>query len=193
VQLQDAGRVMRALAFLALAFAFATPASASEALWGELRSGGLIVMIRHAQTEPGLGDPPNFKLGDCSTQRNLSAAGRDDARRLGEAVRRERVRVAEVRSSEWCRCRETAELAFGRYAPWPPLNSFFGDRGSEPVQTQEILALGARVPRRANIVLVTHQVNITAVSGLSPAAGEMVILKPAGAGQLEVVGRIRLD
>jgi phosphohistidine phosphatase SixA len=163
-------------------------AQADEALWARLRDGGLVVMVRHA-TAPGVGDPPGFRLGECATQRNLSDAGRAEARRIGEAFRRERVPVAEVRSSEWCRCRETAELAFGRYTPWPPINSFFADRGTAAVQTEAVHALAARTGPRGNTVLVTHQVNITAATGVYPQPGEMVVLQPAG-DRLEVVGRL---
>ncbi len=173
-----------------VALGCATAVHADDTLWQRLREGGYVVMLRHAQTGPGVGDPPGFTLGDCATQRNLSDAGRADAWRIGEAFRRERVPVAEVRSSEWCRCRDTAALAFGAYAAWTPLNSFFDDRSVESARTREVLALADRMPRGANVVLVTHQVNITAVSGIVPASGEMVILKPAGAGKLEVAGRL---
>jgi broad specificity phosphatase PhoE len=175
--------------FVFLLLLCASCAWADDAVWTRLREGGLVVMIRHA-TAPGTGDPPGFRLGECATQRNLSEEGRGEARRIGEAFRRERVPVAEVRSSEWCRCRETAELAFGRYQPWPAINSFFGDRTDEPARTAAVRAL--RPPPGANIVLVTHQVNITAASGVYPASGEMVLLQPAGSDRLEVVGRLLL-
>jgi hypothetical protein len=75
---------------------------ADEAVWSQLRSGGFVIFIRHALTDPGAGDPPGFKLGDCRTERNLNAAGRAEAKRLGEAFRREKIPVAQVLSSEWC-------------------------------------------------------------------------------------------
>jgi phosphohistidine phosphatase SixA len=168
----------------------AAPARADDALWAKLRAGGLVVMIRHA-TAPGTGDPPNFRLGECATQRNLSDAGRDEARRIGEAFRRERVPVGEVRSSEWCRCRETAELAFGRHVPWPAINSFFSDRAQEAPQSAAVRS--ARVPPGGNLVLVSHQVNITAVSGVYPASGEVVVLQPSGGDRLDLVGRLRVN
>ncbi len=185
-----AGRLRPPVLFLGLLLALAgsLPARADEALWGRLREGGLVVMMRHA-TAPGVGDPPGFRLGECATQRNLSEAGRAEARGIGAAFRRERVPVAEVRSSEWCRCRETAELAFGRYTPWAPLNSFFGDRSTEAAQTAAVRALGAREAKGGNLVLVTHQVNITAATGVFPQPGEMVVLQPAG-DRLEVLGRL---
>jgi phosphohistidine phosphatase SixA len=181
------GRLRPPVAFLLLLWA--AIAQADDALWSRLRDGGLVVMIRHA-TAPGVGDPPGFRLGDCATQRNLSDEGRAEARRIGEAFRRERVPIAEVRSSEWCRCRETAALAFGSYAGWPSINSFFGDRTDEPERTAAVRAV--RPPPGRNIVLVTHQVNITAASGVYPASGEIVVLQPGGADRLEVVGRLLL-
>lgn len=173
-------------------WALAAQANADEALWSRLREGGLVVMMRHA-TAPGVGDPPGFRLGDCATQRNLSAEGRAEARRIGEAFRRNRVPIDEVRSSEWCRCRETAELAFGRYTAWPQINSFFDDRSAEPQQTAATRALMAGWKGKGNLVLVTHQVNISAASGSFASPGGIVVLQPAGAGRLEVVGGLRLD
>lgn len=168
-------------------------AHANEGLWDQLRSGGLVVLIRHAETDPGVGDPPGFRLDDCKTQRNLSAAGRDQARRLGEAFRRERVAVEQVLSSEWCRCRDTATLAFGRHDAWPALNNVFGRAQNEPAQTRAILERAGAHRGKGNLVLVTHGSTIFPVAGVNPAQGEMVVMKPAGAGRLERVGRLRPD
>ena len=145
--------------------------------WALLRQGGNLLLMRHAQTEPGTGDPPNFTLGDCSTQRNLTDAGREQARRVGAAFQRERVRPDEVRSSAWCRCVETAELAFGRHAVWSPINSFFqqGDRAN---QTREVLQALQTLKTPRNLVLVTHQVNISALTGAFTAMGEMLLTRP---------------
>lgn len=168
----------------------ADPARADETLWAALRAGGYVIMIRHAATEPGTGDPPGFRLDDCATQRNLSSAGRAEARRVGEAFRRHGVPVSRVLSSEWCRCRDTARLAFGGYEPWPMLNSLFEEpeRGAE--RTRAVHELGRRVRPGENLVLVTHNFNIRAVAGVSPVSAELVVLRPAGGGQIELVGRI---
>lgn len=139
-----------------------------------LRGGGWVLMMRHAQTEPGIGDPPGFRLDRCETQRNLSEAGRRQARAAGEALRAAGIVPAIVRSSAWCRCRDTAALAFGRYEPWPALDSFFEDRGREPAQTAQVLAFARELRSPANSVLVTHQVNVAAALGVSPAQGEIV-------------------
>jgi broad specificity phosphatase PhoE len=180
------------LSFVALTCACGL-ARADEALWAQLRTGGLVVFIRHAQTDPGVGDPPGFRLDDCKTQRNLSAAGREQARRLGEAFRRERVPVAQVLSSEWCRCRDTATLAFSRYEPWPALNNLFGRHENEPAQRRAMLE-GAGVYRgTGNLILVTHGATIVPVAGVNPAPAELVVMKPVGDGGLAVVGRLRVD
>jgi broad specificity phosphatase PhoE len=168
-------------------------ARADEALWAQLRAGGLVVFIRHAETDPGVGDPPGFRLDDCRTQRNLSAAGREQARRLGEAFRRERVPVVQVLSSEWCRCRETATLAFGRYEPWPALNNLFGRRENEPGQRRAMLERAGAFHGNGNLVLVTHGSTVVPVAGINPAQGELVVVRPAAPGKVEVVGRLRVD
>ncbi len=162
----------------------------SDSFWALLRQGGVIVLMRHAQTVAGTGDPPGFRLDRCDTQRNLSDAGRAQATRIGQAFRAAEVRVDEVRSSAWCRCVDTAELAFGRHTVWAPINSFF-QQGDRERQTAE--ALQALRSRRAtgNLVLVTHQVNITALTGVYPAMGEVILARvdPASAAGLAVLAR----
>lgn len=158
--------------------------------WALLRDGGNVLLMRHAQTVPGIGDPPNFKLGDCSTQRNLSEAGREQARRVGAAFQRENIAPDEVRSSAWCRCVETAELAFGRHTVWSPINSFFQQSGREP-QTLEVLQALKTFKAPRNLVLVTHQVNISALTGSFVAMGEMLLTRPGqmADGRLRVLAR----
>jgi phosphohistidine phosphatase SixA len=165
-------------------------ARAAEPVWDALRGGGQIVMLRHASTEPGLGDPPGFRLDDCATQRNLSEAGRAEARRIGAAFVLRAVPVARVLSSRWCRCVETARLAFGRVESWASLDSFFDDRSREPQQTRAVHALIAEPLTGGNLILVTHQVNIAALTGIAPATGEMIVLSPEPGGSFKLVGRL---
>jgi hypothetical protein len=134
-------------------------------------------------------DPPGFRLDDCATQRNLSDAGRAQARRLGERLRAAAVPVDPVRSSRWCRCLETARLAFGRVQPWPVLDSFFADRGTQSAQTDALRAWALAFRGPANAALVTHQVNGTALTGEWSAAGEVLVLRP-DATSLRLVGRL---
>jgi phosphohistidine phosphatase SixA len=165
-------------------------ARAAEPVWDALRSGGKIVIFRHASTEPGLGDPPGFRLDDCATQRNLSEAGRAEARRIGAAFVLRAIPVARVLSSRWCRCVETARLAFGRVEPWASLDSFFDDRSRESQQTRAVRALIAEPLTGGNLILVTHQVNITALTGIGPAMGEMVVLSPEPGENFRIAGRL---
>jgi phosphohistidine phosphatase SixA len=174
---------------IVLMLALASPASASEPAWEALRAGGTVALIRHARA-PGTGDPPGFRLADCSTQRNLSDEGRAQARRLGEALRGRGVTIARALSSRWCRSLDTARLAFGDATePFPPLDSFFGDRQTEPEQTRAVRAAIAGWQGPGVLALVSHQVNITALTGVFPAEGEVVVLRPKADG-FDVVGRI---
>jgi broad specificity phosphatase PhoE len=155
----------------------------ADPAWAALRAGGAVVVLRHAQTVPGIGDPPGFRLQDCSTQRNLSEEGRQQARRLGETLRRAGVKVDEVLSSRWCRCLDTATEAFGRVTPWAAADSFFDRRDEgrdEPAarQTAELRQRVATYRGPGTLVVVTHQVNITALTGLVPAMGEFIALRP---------------
>lgn len=156
--------------------------------WSLLRRGGCVVLMRHALTEPGIGDPPGFRLDQCSTQRNLSEAGREQARRIGAAFTREGVRLDEVRSSAWCRCTETAEIAFGRHTVWAPINSFFND-ATGPAQTREVLQSVRGLVAPKNLMLVTHQVNISALTGTFLAMGEVLITRPGAGDRLPVLAR----
>jgi broad specificity phosphatase PhoE len=183
-------RPARIVALIALIAALPLAALADEALWSQLRSGGFVVLIRHGLTDPGVGDPPGFTLGDCRTERNLNDAGRAEAKRVGEAFRRNKVPVAQVLSSEWCRCRDTAQLAFGTYEAWPALNNLFGRPENAAAQTRAIVERASRARGPANLVLVSHGSTITPISGVSPAPAEMIVMKPAGAGSLKLVGRI---
>jgi broad specificity phosphatase PhoE len=158
-------------------------------LLGALREGGCVLLLRHALTDPGVGDPPGFRLEACATQRNLSAEGRAQAAGIGEALRAAQVAIGPVRSSRWCRCLDTARLAFGRVEPWPPLDSFFADRGGADAQTDAVRrwALAFRGP--GNAVLVTHQVNATALLGGWIGMGETIVLRPRD-DVLETLGRL---
>ena len=142
-----------------------------------LQAGGFAVLMRHAATEPGVGDPPGFALDDCATQRNLSAAGRADAAAAGQALRARGVRFDEVRSSAWCRCIDTARLGFGEPKIWAALNSTFGDSSRQAAQTAAVRTELQRVAPPRNVLLVTHQVNISAITGLPTAPGEMIAVR----------------
>src|SRR3990172_12150082 len=165
-------------------------AAEQDGLWGFWKGGGEVVVMGHASTDPGVGAPATLRLEDCATQRNLSAAGREEARRIGEAFRARGAPIGEVLSSRWCRCLETARLAFGKVEPWPALDSFFRDRSREPAQTAAVRARAAERPGAGNLILVTPQVKITALTGVFPAQGEVVVLTPQGNGTFRIAGRL---
>ena len=178
--------------FLAALLALAPLAHADDAVWAKLKAGGNVLLIRHASTESGLGDPPGFKLGDCTTQRNLSEAGRVEARRLGRQFQFRAINLAPIRSSQWCRCLETARLAFNQEPePWPLLNSLNAQPDKEFDLTDEVNALAAKVKPPYNAVLVTHNFNSRALTGISPKEAEIIVARSVG-GKLEVVGRLAL-
>jgi broad specificity phosphatase PhoE len=178
----------------ALACALAPAAAAGtqladDELWKWLRAGGLVLLIRHASA-PGAFDPPGFRLDDCATQRNLSDDGRAQARRLGEAVRARGVEVARVRSSRWCRARDTATLAFARQEPWPDLDSIVGEDGAEiarrVARLREAIAAWSGP---GTFVLVTHQYVITELAGRPTGEGEMIVVAPRPGG-FDVLGAL---
>jgi len=179
-------RWARQLLALALLSAPAS-ATADEAIWTLIKGGGQVMIMRHAATVPNV--PDTLDPAGCSTQRNLSEAGREDARRIGAAFRARNITVTDVRASMWCRCMDTGRLAFGSVTNWPALDSFFRDRSREAAQTREVREL-IRGHSGGTLVLVTHQVNITALTGLYPDEGEMLVLTPRGEGFV-VAGRIK--
>lgn len=187
---------MRRAILLAALFLLALPAAADEAAaWAALRAGGHVALMRHAATEPGLGDPPGYRLDDCATQRNLSARGREESRAIGERLRREGVVVGKVYTSPWCRCRDTAKEAFGKAEDWSALSSFFDDRAREPALTKRVknrIGLYSTKPPAGTVVMVTHHVNIAALTGRNVGTGEIVVVRPDGCCGLRVVGQIRL-
>lgn len=159
--------------------------------WNNLKTGNYVALMRHA-IAPGNGDPTDFTLDDCDTQRNLSSEGRVQAQRIGATMKSYDINEAEIFSSQWCRCIDTAsELGIGSSQELPFLNSFYQDRSTSESQTVElnnwiINRLNSVEQKRLPAVLVTHQVNITALTGVFPTSGEIVFLT-LNDGALEVV------
>jgi phosphohistidine phosphatase SixA len=167
------------------------PARADDAAWAQLQRGGYVILIRHAITTPGVGDPPGFKLEDCSTQRNLTDDGRAHARRVGAAIRARKIAVERVVSSPWCRCIETARLAFETSPEMSaPLANQFGRPDQRDAQVAELRKAVGAFRGRGNLVMVTHGSTISALTGVSPATAEMVLIKPAADGTFAVTGRL---
>ena len=169
----------------------ATSASAADD-WSDLIQPGTIVLFRHASA-PGIGDPADFKLNVCTTQRNLDDKGRAEARRIGERLRSRKITVGAVLTSQWCRARETAQLAFGDGVKDEPAfnSSFRASAEISDAQTAQARAILARWRGPGTLVVVTHQVNITALTGVNPASAEGVVVRPAADASLKVLGSIR--
>ncbi|MDP1647203.1 MAG: histidine phosphatase family protein [Rubrivivax sp.] len=157
-----------------------------------IRAGGVVVAFRHALA-PGTFDPPGFTIDDCRTQRNLDDEGRAQARRIGEWFQRRQLRPAAVRSSPWCRCVDTATLAFGHAEPWPALGS---PRGS-PEQTSTghlqqlrtaLQAAGTRAGRFE--VWVTHMFVLSALVRQGTGSGEGLVLRAGPVGEVQVLARL---
>lgn len=157
--------------------------------WDALKQPGAIAIMRHALA-PGTGDPANFELGNCQTQRNLDERGRNQARTIGAAFREHGISFDLVLTSQWCRTRETAELLnLGPVVEAPALNSFFGRYERREGQTRDTRALLRDQEDR--VILVTHQVNISALTGQATRSGEVLIIR-FDDGEIEVLGSILL-
>ncbi|MEO1746370.1 MAG: histidine phosphatase family protein [Pseudomonadota bacterium] len=179
---------MRAL-FATLLIAALMPLSAFAQMPSAAYEDGAVFLMTHALA-PGTGDPDNFELSDCSTQRNLSAQGRRQAQAIGLMLSEADVGVDYVYTSQWCRCRETAELLnLEEVIDLPALNSFFRDRSRGAAQTEELKRFLTTIDQASRPVLVTHQVNITALTGVVPRSGETVIVRLVN-GEIVVTGRI---
>ena len=165
----------------------------NETIWEAVSSGNSVVLMRHALA-PGTGDPENFMVDDCSTQRNLSDAGRQQARQIGDLFRENGVEHARVYSSQWCRCLETARLlGLGKVVELPVINSFFREFQRREQQTASLRDWLASQDLIEPTILVTHQVNITALTDIFPSSGEMIVIRRLDSGELDVLGRIATD
>lgn len=160
----------------------------------ELAKPGRVLMLRHANA-PGTGDPPQFRLDDCATQRNLDAAGRAQARRLGEQLARAGIARARVFSSQWCRCLETARLlGLGSVEPLPALNSFYPKPGEREARMAALRAFLASLPADGPpVVLVTHQFTISEFTGGGVPSGGGSLFRLDGTGQPRWLGAIAAD
>ncbi len=163
---------------------------AQENEWKTWQQPGVHAIMRHANA-PGFGDPEGFKLGQCQTQRNLDETGRQDARALGKQIRLRGIEFTAVYSSQWCRCLETAkEINAGPVTELPALNSFFQNRPNSAAQTDALKTHLAALKPTDKVLYVTHQVNITALTGVFPSAGEVVLFKVGPQGEVQVLARL---
>ncbi len=176
---------------VALLAVFLPPApAAADARFARLSQAGIVAIVRHAHA-PGSGDPANFSLDDCATQRNLDARGREQARRIGAAIRAGGAAVDRVLTSQWCRCRDTARLLdLAPVEELPALNSFFRTPSRAGRQTAELRQFLSDLPPDETAVLVTHYVNIRALTGRAVASGEVLLLEIGHDGTVEAVDEV---
>lgn len=174
-------QLIRCLLVTAMLALTSGPAAAGATLdenaaWQALKEGKALLVLRHALA-PGFGDPESFQLEDCSTQRNLNAEGRRQARAWKPFLAARGINEAQVFSSQWCRCMDTANgMDMGPVTEWPSLNSFFQGRGDGSLQTQQTVKQVSAMAPGKPVIMVSHQVNITALADVYPSSNEGVII-----------------
>ena len=178
--------------FIIIFISLTTPIKADlyKNLINQLEDGGKLIFIRHAYA-PGNGDPAGFNLNDCSTQRNLSDDGRKQAQRIGEFFTKNKIEIDKVLSSEWCRCKETAKIAFKNYSTNSFLNSFYSSKFSKN-KDKQVKAFNDYVKNlesKKNLIFVTHYVFISEVLNYGPSSGEIVVSDK----NLNIIGSIEID
>ena len=178
--------------FIIIFISLTTPIKADlyKNLINQLEDGGKLIFIRHAYA-PGNGDPAGFNLNDCSTQRNLSDEGRKQAQRIGEFFTKNKIEIDKVLSSEWCRCKETAKIAFKNYSTNNFLNSFYSSKFSKN-KDKQVKAFNYYVKNlesNKNLIFVTHYVFISEVLNYGPSSGEIVVSDK----NLNIIGSIEID
>ena len=170
---------MKILNYLLLIFICINPsvkADSKKTLIDELQNGGKLIFIRHAYA-PGGGDPDNFDINDCTTQRNLSDSGRIQSQKIGNFFEENNISIGKVYSSEWCRCKETASIAFKKYETINFLNSFFSAKfaNNRKKQIIDFYKFISNWDKDQNLVFVTHYVVISEILNYAPSSGEIVI------------------
>ena len=178
--------------FIIIFISLTTPIKADlyKNLINQLEDGGKLIFIRHAYA-PGNGDPAGFNLNDCSTQRNLSDDGRKQAQRIGEFFNKNKIEIDKVLSSEWCRCKETAKIAFKNYSTNSFLNSFYSSKFSKN-KDKQVKAFNYYIKNleiEKNLIFVTHYVFISEVLNYGPSSGEIVVSDK----NLNILGSIEID
>ena len=178
--------------FIIIFISLTTPIKADlyKNLINQLEDGGKLIFIRHAYA-PGNGDPAGFNLNDCSTQRNLSDDGRKQAQRIGEFFTKNKIEIDKVLSSEWCRCKETAKIAFKNFSTNSFLNSFYSSKFAKN-KDKQVKALKEYIKKfksDKNLVLVTHYVLISEILNYGPSSGEIVVSNR----NLNIIGSLEIN
>ena len=170
-------KIVKIIIFFLYITSYFSNSYSNEKLIHELKEGEKIVLIRHALA-PGSGDPVNFNLNDCSTQRNLNTKGIEQSKKIGSFFTKNNIPIGQVFSSEWCRCKDTAKYAFKRYETFSALNSFFSEQFQKNREKQllDLSIFLKKWDNKKNLVLVTHYVLILEITNRPVSSGEIVIL-----------------
>ena len=165
-------------------------ADLNQNLIKEFEEGRKLIFIRHAYA-PGSGDPKNFNLNDCSTQRNLNDSGREQSKNIGNFFSRHNIKIYKVYSSEWCRCKETAFIAFERFKTKKFLNSFYSPQfvKNRKKQVKEFQEFINNWDKKENLIFVTHYVFISEILNYAPSSGEIIIADK----NLNIVDTLKID
>ena len=160
---------------------------ANDKVIESLKEGGKLIFIRHALA-PGSGDPENFELQNCSTQRNLDDIGIQQSKRIGLIFKKNEIKIDKIYSSEWCRCKDTAKYAFNDFKTFDALNSFYDIRfaANEDKQIKDFYEFIDNIDSKNNIVFVTHYVVIGAILNIGTSSGEIVVTDK----NLNIIGSI---
>ena len=167
---------------------FSTPINSQEQLINLVKDGNKIIFIRHAYA-PGSGDPINFDLNDCSTQRNLNEEGINQSKKIGKFFSKNKIQIDRVLSSEWCRCKDTAKFAFNKFTTFNALNSFYDPR-FEKNKDKQVIELKKYIfdlNNKKNIVLITHFVVISEILNISASSGEIIVSDK----EFNIIGRYK--
>ena len=180
--------LLKNFVLIILIFFYSLSSNGNSNIIEELKKNNKFIFIRHALA-PGNGDPDNFDIFDCSTQRNLNSVGKEQSIELGKFFDTNNISIDLVLSSDWCRCKETAHLAFQKFETFNALNSFYDPKfykNKEP-QLEKLINFINNLDNEGNIVFVTHYVVIAAIFGQAVTSGEILIADR----NLNVVGRIK--
>ena len=151
-------------------------AFSNDKILESLKEGKKLVFIRHA-IAPGNGDPENFNIKDCNTQRNLSENGIKQSKKIGFFFKNNKIKIDKVLSSEWCRCKDTAKYAFQNLETFDALNSFYDERfaANEAKQIKDLKNYIKNWDSDENLVLITHFVVISSILNIGASSGEIII------------------
>ena len=183
-------KFLKILLFIFISLTTSIKADLNENLLNQLQDGKKLIFIRHAYA-PGSGDPKNFNLNDCSTQRNLSEEGRKQAQHIGEFFKKNKIKIDKVLSSEWCRCKDTAKIAFKNFSTNSFLNSFYSSKyvKNKDKQIKMLKEYIQSFNSNKNLILVTHYVLISEILNYGPSSGEIVVSDK----NFNIIGRVEIN